>query len=61
MVISITDADVSLLSCPSGMIYKLTAEATIPNITIAPDIFEEHTIIPNISVLDHKTVKIFTK
>ena len=46
----------SQLSCSNGIIYKLTAEATIPNITILPDIFEEHTIIPNISVLDHKTV-----
>lgn len=57
LLINITDADVSQLTCANGIIYKLAAEATVPNIAISPDIFEEHTIIPNISVLDHKTVK----
>ena len=54
LVIDITDRDMN--QWPNGIIYKLTAEATIPTIQITPDIFEEHTIIPNLAVLDQKTV-----
>ena len=41
---------------PGGILYKLTAEATHPMITNSLDIFEEHTIIPNITALDPRMV-----
>lgn len=42
---------------PNGLLYKLTAEATHPTITNSLDIFEEHTIIPNITALDPRMVR----
>jgi hydrocephalus-inducing protein len=42
---------------PNGLIYKLTAESVYPIISNCIDIFEEHTIIPNITALDPRMVK----
>jgi hypothetical protein len=54
LVIDITDRNVN--QYPHGLIYKFSVEAVIPSITITPDIFEEHTVIQNVSALDSKTV-----
>ena len=57
LVIDITDRDVK--QYPNGIQYKISADAIYPNISNSIEIFEEHTIIPNASVLDAKTVNIW--
>jgi len=46
----ITDRD--MYKHPNGIIYSLTAEAAHPTICNSLEIFEEHTVIPNITALD---------
>ena len=54
LVIDITDRN--MLEYPNGIIYKLSSEAAYPSISNSIEMFEEHTIISNISVLDPKMV-----
>lgn len=41
---------------PNGIIYKLNSEAVLPFISNSIEMFEEHTIIPNMSALNPKMV-----
>ena len=41
---------------PNGIIYKLNCEAVMPIISNTIDLFEEHTIIPNMLALNPKMV-----
>lgn len=52
----ITDRNINLY--PNGIIYNLTAEAAHPAINNSLDIFEEHTIIPNITAIDPRMMGI---
>lgn len=54
ILIDITDRDT--FKYPNGLFYKLFGEAVQPNISLTQDIFEEHTIIPNMSVFDAKSM-----
>lgn len=54
LVIDISDRNMN--QYPNGIFYKLTAEAIYPTILNSIEIFEEHTIIPNVSILDSKNV-----
>ena len=53
--IDITDREFT--KSPNGIVYRLTGEACYPSIVNSIEIFEEHTIIPNITVLDPKLVR----
>lgn len=44
---------------PNGIIYKLNCEAVMPIISNTIDLFEEHTIIPNMLALNPKMVFFF--
>lgn len=54
LVIDITDRN--MIEYPHGIMYKLSAEATYPSISNSIEMFEEHTIVPNVSALDPKIV-----
>jgi hypothetical protein len=54
LIIDITDRNMK--EYPNGIFYKLTSEAIYPVINNSIEMFEEHTIIPNITVLDSKMV-----
>jgi hydrocephalus-inducing protein len=54
LLIDITDRNTN--QYPNGIVYRFFVEAVIPTIAITPDIFEEHTVIQNISALDPKTM-----
>ena len=54
--IDITDREFT--KSPNGIVYRLTGEACYPSIVNSIEIFEEHTIIPNITVLDPKLVSV---
>lgn len=56
IVFDITDRNMQ--KYPNGIIYKLNSEAVLPNLTTPIEMFEEHTIIPNILALNPKMVKI---
>jgi hypothetical protein len=45
---------------PNGIIYKLNCEAVMPIISNTIDLFEEHTIIPNMLALNPKMVFFFS-
>lgn len=55
LTLEITDRNMN--EYPNGIMYKLSAEAVYPAISNSAEMFEEHTIIPNTSVLDAKMVK----
>lgn len=57
LVIDIVDRNMQ--EYPNGIPYRLCAEATYPSIVNTLEIFEEHTIVPNISALDPKLVIYF--
>ncbi len=42
---------------PHGIFYKLSCEAAYPSISNSIEMFEEHTIIPNLNALDPKMVR----
>jgi len=54
LVIDITDRN--MIEYPNGIMYKLSAEATYPSISNSIEMFEEHTIVSNITALDPKIV-----
>ena len=57
LVIDITDRNMA--EYPNGVMYKLSAEATYPSISNSIEMFEEHTIVSNITALDPKIVRMF--
>jgi hydrocephalus-inducing protein len=52
--LDITDRDMN--QYPNGIVYKLSCDAVFPTILHSNEIFEEHTIISNISSFDPKVV-----
>jgi hypothetical protein len=57
IVFDITDRNMQ--KYPNGIIYKLNCEAVMPIISNTIDLFEEHTIIPNMLALNPKMVFVF--
>ncbi len=58
IVFDITDRNMQ--KYPNGITYKLNCEAVMPIISNSIEMFEEHTIIPNLLALNPKMVwKIF--
>ncbi len=55
LLIDITDRNMN--EYPNGVTYKLACEAAYPSILTSVEMFEEHTIIPNVNALDPKMVK----
>ena len=53
--LDITDRDMN--QYPNGIVYKLSCDAVFPTISHSNEIFEEHTIISNISSFDPKVVR----
>ena len=54
LVIDITDRNMN--EYPNGILYKLSCDAAFPSISNTIEMFEEHTIIPNMSALDPRMV-----
>ena len=55
LLIEITDRNMN--EHPNGITYKLHSEVVTPSLSLTPDMFEEHTIIQNMSAFDPKAVR----
>jgi hypothetical protein len=54
LLIDITDRNIQ--EYPNGIIYRLTSEAALPCLLNSLEMFEEHTVIPNLLALNQKMV-----
>jgi hypothetical protein len=57
LIVDITDRNMQ--EYPNGILYRLTSEAAVPALSNSLEMFEEHTVIPNLLALNPKIVCIF--